>query len=119
MPWVVTERCDGCRYTDCVSVCPTDCFYEITSPYRMVVIDPDSCVDCSLCETNCPVHAIYRDTEVPEPYAAWVERNRDLCATGTSITTKHDPLPTALTIDQIQHRERERGLTVHEPPLDR
>jgi ferredoxin len=119
MPWVVTERCRGCRYTDCVSVCPTDCFYELSTPYQMVVIDPDACVDCSLCETTCPVHAIYKDDEVPEPYAAWVARNRELFSTGINITTKKDPLPTAVTLEEIQRRERERGLVVYEPPTDR
>ena len=86
MTWVVTERCNGCRYTDCVSVCPVDCFYEITDPYRMVVINPDECVDCSLCETNCPVHAIYKDDEVPAPYQEWVARNRELWPAGQPLT---------------------------------
>lgn len=119
MPWVVTERCDGCRYTDCVTVCPTDCFYEVSGERRMVLIDPDACVDCSLCETTCPVHAIYRDTEVPEPYRVWVDRNRTLFATGVQLTKKIDPLDTAITLEEVQRRERERGLVVHEPPADR
>ena len=119
MPWVVTERCNGCKYTDCVSVCPTDCFYEVTDGYRMVVIDPDSCVDCSLCETNCPVHAIYRDSEVPEPYAAWIARNRELVSSGVPITSKREALPTAVTLEEIQRGERERGVVVREPPADR
>lgn len=119
MTWVVTPRCNGCRYTDCVSVCPTDCFYEVTGEHRMVVIDPDSCVDCSLCETSCPVHAIYRDTEVPEVYAEWVLKNELLVKQGVHLTVKKDPLPGALTLEQVQESERARGWVVPEPPSDR
>lgn len=119
MPWVVTERCNGCRYTECVAECPVDCFYEITEPYRMVVIDPEACVDCAICEVVCPVNAIYRDTEVPEPYRKWVVLNRELFPKGESISKKKEPLPGALTLEQIQARERARGLIVHEPPVDR
>ena len=119
MPWVVTERCSGCRYTDCVTVCPVDCFYEVDGDHKMVVIDPDVCVDCSLCETTCPVHAIYRDSEVPEPYRDWIDRNRELVKIGTLITLKADPLPSAIPLEEVQRRERERGLVVAEPPSDR
>ena len=119
MTWVVTERCVGCRYTDCVGVCPVDCFYTIDQPYQMVVIDPATCIDCSLCETTCPVNAIYRDEEVPEPYQVWIERNEKLFKSGTLIKKKQDPLPTAITLEEIQTREKEFGLVVHEPPPDR
>ena len=85
----------------------------------MVVIDPDVCVDCALCETTCPVHAIYRDEEVPEPYKIWIERNKELFPSGTQITQKQEPLPTAVPLEEIQRRERERGWLVHEPPPDR
>jgi ferredoxin len=85
----------------------------------MVVIDPEVCVDCSLCETTCPVHAIYRDEELPEPYRVWLQRNKELVSLGTKITKKQEPLPTAISLDEIQRRERERGLLIHEPPPDR
>jgi ferredoxin len=119
MTWVVTERCDNCRYTDCVDVCPVDCFYLIDQPHKMVVIDPDTCIDCSLCETTCPVNAIYRDEEVPEPYEFWIERNKVLFKSGTLIKKRQEPLSTAITLQEVQARERERGLIVHEPPPDR
>ena len=119
MAWVVTERCDGCRYTDCVAECPVDCFYEISDPYRMVVIDPDECVDCALCEVLCPVNAIFRDSEVPEPYNKWINLNRELFSAGVNVTQTKGPLEGALTLEQIQQRERERGLDIQEPPEDR
>ncbi len=62
MAFVVTEPCSGCRYTDCVVVCPTECFYERG---QMLVIDPDDCIDCEACAPECPVDAIYHDTNVP------------------------------------------------------
>src|SRR3546814_3099878 len=70
MPFVVTENCIKCKYTDCVEVCPVDCFYE--GP-NFLVIDPDECIDCTLCEPNCPINAIYPEDEVPagqEPFVA-------------------------------------------------
>ena len=63
MPFVVTENCIKCKYTDCVEVCPVDCFHE--GP-NFLVIDPDECIDCTLCEPECPVEAIFSEDEVPE-----------------------------------------------------
>ena len=60
MPFVVTEACIKCKYTDCVDVCPVDCFYEGAN---MLVIHPDECIDCGVCEPECPVDAIKPDTE--------------------------------------------------------
>jgi len=117
--WIVTERCDGCRYTDCVAQCPVDCFYEITGPYQMVVIDPDTCVDCAICEVACPINAIFRDSEVPEPYQKWIYLNRELYPAGENITESKGALPDALNLEQIQKRENEKRLIVHEPPEDR
>jgi len=96
-----------------------DCFYTIDQPYQMVVIDPGTCIDCSLCETTCPVNAIYRDKEVPEPYQVWIARNEELFKSGTLLKKKQNPLPTAITLEEIQAREKELGLVVHEPPPDR
>ena len=62
MPFVVTENCIKCKYTDCVEVCPVDCFHE--GP-NFLVIDPDECIDCTLCEPECPVNAIYPEDDVP------------------------------------------------------
>ena len=94
MTHVVTERCVNCRYTDCATVCPVECFYEIEEP-AMLVIDPDTCIDCGLCIPECPVHAIYTEDEVPEPYKEWTAKNAELFDGGTVITEKKDPLALA------------------------
>ena len=114
MAHVVTERCVDCRYTDCCAVCPVDCFYEIESP-AMLVIDPDTCIDCALCIPECPVQAIWPEDELPDVFNEWVERNEELFDAGTMIKTKQDALPGALSLAQIQTREQERGFQVKEP----
>ena len=114
MPHIVTGRCVACRYTDCCTVCPVDCFYEIEDP-PMLVIDPDTCIDCQLCVPECPVHAIYADDEVPEPYQEWIEKNAELWQQGTQISEKKDPLPTARTLEEIQAEEKARGWNISEP----
>lgn len=114
MPHVVTGRCVACKYTDCCTVCPVDCFHEIEDP-KMLVIDPDTCIDCQLCVPECPVHAIYEESEVPEAYAEWVARNAELAPTGPQISEKHDQLDTARTLEQIQAEEKSKGLNVAEP----
>lgn len=75
MPFVVTESCIKCKYTDCVEVCPVDCFHE--GP-NMLVIDPDECIDCTLCEPECPVEAIMADEDVPEEMQEMIQLNEDL-----------------------------------------
>ena len=72
MAFVVTESCIKCKYTDCVEVCPVDCFHE--GP-NFLVIDPEECIDCTLCEPECPVEAIFSDMSIPEEYLGWVEIN--------------------------------------------
>ena len=114
MAYVVTERCVDCRYTDCCAVCPVDCFYEIESP-AMLVIDPDTCIDCVLCVPECPVQAIWPEDELPDAYSEWADKNADLFGGGTMIKTQKDALPGALSLSQILVRERERGIQVKEP----
>lgn len=75
MPFVVIESCIKCKYTDCVEVCPVDCFHE--GP-NMLVIDPDECIDCTLCEPECPVEAIMADEDVPEEMQSFIELNAEL-----------------------------------------
>src|SRR3989304_4007816 len=114
MAHVVTERVLDCRYTDCCVVCPVDCFYEVTSP-AMLVIDPDTCIDCTLCVPECPIQAIWPSDELPDVYSEWIEKNADLFTGGTMIKTKKDALPSALPLPQIQAKERQRGWSVVEP----
>ncbi len=75
MTYVVTENCIKCKHTDCVEVCPVDCFHE--GP-NMLVIDPDECIDCSLCVPECPVDAIFADTDVPEDQQQFIALNEEL-----------------------------------------
>lgn len=92
MAYVVTEACIKCKYTDCVEVCPVDCFRE--GP-NFLVIDPDECIDCTLCVAECPVSAIYAEDEVPPGQEEYVEINRVLSknANWTAIVERKDPLP--------------------------
>jgi ferredoxin len=75
MAYVVTESCIKCKYTDCVDVCPVDCFRE--GP-NMLVIDPDECIDCTLCVPECPVEAIFAEDDVPPQQREWIPLNAQL-----------------------------------------
>jgi ferredoxin len=75
MTYVVTETCIKCKYTDCVDVCPVDCFRE--GP-NMLVIDPDECIDCTLCVAECPVEAIFAEDDVPDTQRAFTALNAEL-----------------------------------------
>lgn len=90
MAYVVTENCIGCKYTDCVSVCPVDCFREGES---MLVIDPDECIDCGVCEPSCPARAIVADTEPGT--AHWRALNKEFSSLWPRIVAAKDPLPMA------------------------
>jgi ferredoxin len=88
MTFVVTEACIKCKYTDCVEVCPVDCFHE--GP-NFLVIDPEECIDCTLCEPECPVDAIYSEEEVPAGQEGFLELNAELSRTWPVITQIKDP----------------------------
>ena|ERR1700676_3874901 len=92
MAYVVCEPCRDCKYTDCVVVCPCDCFYQ---DEHMLYIDPDNCIDCDACIPECPVEAIFQDTNVPAQWSAFVQLNAErvsnLKTTGGHITEKQDP----------------------------
>ena len=83
MTFIVGENCIKCKHTDCVEVCPVDCFYE--GP-NMLVIHPDECIDCALCEPECPVDAIFADDEVPEDQVPFIELNAELAEVWPNIT---------------------------------
>jgi len=90
MTYVVTDACIKCKYTDCVEVCPVDCFYEGET---MLVINPSECIDCGVCEPECPAEAILPDTE--DNAEQWVELNAKYSEEWPNITEKKDPLPDA------------------------
>jgi len=92
MAFVITENCINCKYTDCVDVCPVDCFHE--GP-NMLVIDPDECIDCTLCEPECPANAIFSEDEVPEDQKVFIELNAELAKKWPVITEVKEPLPDA------------------------
>ena len=92
MTYVVTESCIKCKYTDCVDVCPVDCFHE--GP-NMLVIDPDECIDCTLCVAECPVEAIYAEDDVPENQRAFLRLNAELSKVWPVLTEKKDAPPDA------------------------
>lgn len=89
MTFVVTENCIKCRYTDCVEVCPVDCFRE--GP-NFLVIDPDECIDCALCEPECPVEAIKSQDNLTESEQVFSEINARLSKTWPAITSNKGPL---------------------------
>ncbi len=90
MTFVVTDACIRCKYTDCVEVCPVDCFYE---GENMLVIHPDECIDCGVCEPECPIEAILPDTD--DKAEAWLELNRKYSEEWPNITVKKDAMPEA------------------------
>jgi len=92
MTHVVTESCIKCKYTDCVDVCPVDCFKE--GP-NMLVIDPDECIDCAVCIPECPVNAIYAEEDLPPGQEAFTALNAELAKSWPTLTDKKDPLADA------------------------
>jgi ferredoxin len=87
MTYVVTESCIKCKYTDCVDVCPVDCFRE--GP-NMLVIDPDECIDCTLCVAECPVEAIFAEDDVPPDQRDFIGLNKELSKAWKMIAEKKD-----------------------------
>lgn len=88
MTYVVTESCIKCKYTDCVEVCPVDCFRE--GP-NFLVIDPEECIDCTLCVPECPVNAIFAEDELPPDQADFLAINADLAKVWPVILERKDP----------------------------
>lgn len=92
MTFVVSDACIKCKYTDCVEVCPVDCFYE--GP-NFLVIDPDECIDCALCEPECPVDAIFPEDELPQDEQVFLKLNEELTVIWPNITQIKDSPPDA------------------------
>ena len=90
MTYVVTDACIMCKYTDCVEVCPGDWFYE---GENFLAIKPEECIDCGVCEPECPVEAIKPDTEDPD--GKWTELNAEYAEKWPNITRQKEPLPEA------------------------
>ena len=101
MTYVVTENCIKCKYMDCVEVCPVDCFYE---GENMLVIHPDECIDCGVCEPECPAEAIKTNSE--PGLEQWLKINADMAKSWPNITQKKDAPPDAKEFDGVAGQVR-------------
>ena len=99
MTYVVNDNCVKCKLTDCVEVCPVDCFYE---GENMLVINPDECIDCGVCEPECPINAIEPDTN--KNTEKLVVLNKEMSAKWPNINKKKDPLPDADKFKNIHNK---------------
>lgn len=106
MTHVVTSACIQCKYTDCVAVCPVDCFHE--GP-NFLVIDPEICIDCGVCVAECPAEAIVEEADLPASEAEFIAINAELSRQWPVIAVKRDPLPDA---DAWSARADKRDLLV-------
>lgn len=107
MAFVVTDNCILCKHTDCVEVCPVDCFHE--GP-NFLVIDPDECIDCALCEPECPIDAIFAEEDLPEDQEHYLELNAELSQEWPLIMMQKTPMEdhekwNGVT-DKLQYLER-------------
>jgi ferredoxin len=107
MTFVVLENCIRCKYTDCVDVCPVDCFHE--GP-NFLVIDPEECIDCALCEPECPAEAILPEDELGDEQQSFLALNAELAREWPVISEKKEPLPEADewngAADKLQYLKR-------------
>ena len=92
MTFVVTEACIKCKLTDCVEVCPVDCFYE---GENFLAIDPDECIDCGACVPECPVEAIFYEGDVPTQWEPYIELNAEMAPRCPRITEQKEALATS------------------------
>ena len=108
MSHVVTEACICCKYTDCVAVCPVECFHE--GP-NFLVIDPDVCIDCGVCIPECPVEAIVEEKDLPATQLEYVALNATLAARWPVITASREPLSDA--DNWAAHKDKRPLLSEH------
>ncbi len=101
MTFVVTENCIKCKYTDCVEVCPVDCFYE--GP-NFLVINPDECIDCALCEPECPIEAIVSEDELAPEQEQFLQINEELSAKWPNITSQKEGLVDAKDWENVEDK---------------
>jgi len=103
MTYLVNDKCIKCKLTDCVEVCPVDCFYE---GENMLVINPEECIDCGVCEPECPIDAIKADTdESVEDKEKWLLLNKKFSAIWPNISKKKDPMNLVFFINLIIKQE--------------
>jgi ferredoxin len=110
MAYIVADPCVKCKYTDCVEVCPVNCFYE---GENILVIHPDECIDCGACEPVCPTKAIFPEADLPEKWAEYIEINAKYSKEWPNISQKGDPLPEA---EEFKDKENKRPLLKLNPP---
>lgn len=101
MTFVVGDNCIKCKYTDCVEVCPVDCFYE--GP-NFLVINPDECIDCALCEPECPAEAIFPEDDLSPEQEVFIALNEELSQIWPNITESKEPPPDAEKWDGIPNK---------------
>ena len=101
MAFIVTEAWIQCKHTDCVEVCPVDCFYE--GP-NFLVINPNECIDCGLCEPECPEKAIFSEDELPVDQIHFVEINEDLSTEWPNISQKKESMPNAKKFSGVKDK---------------
>lgn len=103
MTFVVTENCIRCKYTDCVDVCPVDCFHE--GP-NFLVIDPEECIDCQLCVPECPVNAIFDEADLPDDQQDFLALNAELSKTWPVINQVKSPPDDADKWDGVENKRQ-------------
>jgi ferredoxin len=110
MAYIVAEPCIKCKYTDCVEVCPVNCFYEGAN---FLVIHPDECIDCGACEPVCPTKAIFPESDLPEKWVEYTKLNAELALKWPNIAEKKTAMPEA---EQFKTVEAKRSMLDMNPP---
>lgn len=108
MAHIVAEPCIKCKFTDCVAVCPVDCFHEGAN---MLVIDPDECIDCGACVDECPVTAIYPEEDLPEKWHDFIQFNAKYGLEWPVINETKDPLPSAEEFRDVEDKREQVELS--------